>query len=1058
MHGVRYRFGIFELDAVARVLWANGVELRLSGKPFELLLLLVRNGGRPVTREQAIAALWPNTRVHANSLAVAGSSLRRALRSVQPTCEIVETLPRRGYRLTQRVVEMPAPSLAERRTPEPREIVGRDGELARLKDLLARASSGHGALVWVCGEPGIGKTALLERARWEFEREIPSLLLGSGKCVELHAVGEAFAPVIEATSELLRGPAGDAVAETLASFCPHWCLHHPGHFAAHTAVQELRRDGKPIEAPALMRGFCEALCELAGRAPVVLLLEDLQWADNATLDLLHMLSSRVARERVLVVASFRAASAVAVPKQLNGLVHRSDGDSRRVLHLGPLDETDVRMLVEREHPELGGNLEFAHCLWAKSEGLPLFVVRLLRAATEEGALFAADTERSLSALPQLFSRVPASITGFIRQQILASPEPERALLDVAAVIGEEFHTRTVASVLGVHEEAIERHLQSLESTRQLVARLREEETFDGVPTLRYRFCHALVQAELYALLGVQRRLALHGRVADVLQQAVRRLESGSRGDDIYDHRTQMELSYHLCCAHRFSEAVLALLRAGDYCDRRFAKRQALVYYERALGLLPKTTTAEQSLFRLLIAQNMGWAKFGLGELEQARAEFRQAGQCARLLETEEASPDIRAALDRGFHYLDVEWEDPILQRPRAMLVDHDTGRVHVLRAEAYFGECAALSRAERYVELIEVARELLGLARETSNQRRHAEALAWLAAAQLELGQLTEAKPAIAQCLALSHEVGHARAFEMATYARATLHALEGELELAIADLEAVGQRTVLSHAAALCLAELGDLHAKQGRIQRALACHDEAAALRRGAANQAAVDAGWIYRELGQPELALELDNAALASASAAEPRRQRALTCSMATCYVGLGDLESARRLLDAATLPKALQGSFVAMQYEWRARCELHLAAHEPEEVEAIAALWHRFAAAQTAREAMMQSLMYRACAALARGDSERAHEHVHAALAIHREKPQPLLALRLLRLCQRIESVRNDALAANRAARAADALFDALDASLGPCELRNAFRQSALASPRFERRASPAMGAL
>jgi DNA-binding winged helix-turn-helix (wHTH) protein/tetratricopeptide (TPR) repeat protein len=1050
MLGARYRFGIFELDPASRTLRAEGVELRLNGKPFELLLLLVRHAGHTVTREQAIAALWPDTRVHANSLAVASSSLRRVLHEAYPASDLIETVPRRGYRLKQSVVEIQAPDsategFATEGAPEPREIVGRSAELARLKALFTNASQGRGGLVFVSGEPGIGKTALLERSRWECEHAAPALLFGSGKCVEQKGATEAFAPVIQAVGELLCGSSRLSVAEALVSRSPHWCLHHVGDFSTYPAVKELQREGSTIEAPTLMRGLCDALCELAAHRPLLLVLEDLQWADAATLDLLRVLSSRLRRKRVLLIASFRAPNALATPPHLQDLVHRNDGDFTHLLHLARLNEADVRALIERNHPELNDNAELARVLWEKSEGLPLFVVRLLRAALEDGALLASDPELARAAMARVFSEVPASVTGFIRLQVLGLPERERALLDVASVIGEEFHTSTLARVLAVDESTIERDLESLENAWQLVIRLREEETFDGGLTLRYRFCHALVQAELYALLGVQRRIALHRRIGDVLDHSLRRLESGSRGDHGYEHRTQLELSYHLARARRFGEAVLALLRAGDYCDRRFAKREAIVYYERALALLPKTTGAEQSLFRLLIAQNMGWARFGLGEIELARAEFHQAGLCARLLEAKESAPDTRAALDRGFRYLDIEWEDPILQRPSAMLVDHDAGRAHVLRAEAYFGECAALSRAERYVELIEVARDLLTLARETCNERRHAEALAWLGAAQLELGQLTEAELAIEQCLALSTEVRHARALDLATYSRAALHALRGDLERAIADLEAVRQRTVLSHGAAMCLVELGDLRAKQGKIRRALACHEEASSLRRAARTPARVEAGWIYRELGHLERALELDRVAL-TATAGEPRKQRELSYSLAASYARIGDLRRARTLLETTSSPNALRDSLVIMQREWLARCEIHLAAREYDHVEQIAGRWYALAAGQSARDAMMRSLAYRAAAAFGNAQLEAALHHTDAALTIHRQHPQPLLALQLWRLCQHIETARGDALAADKAARAADTLFHAIDATVDGDTLRRAFHQSALGGAR------------
>src|SRR5688500_13284779 len=351
MHGIRYRFAAFELDPARRSLRYEAAEVRLTGKCFELLLLLAQRGGEVVTRQQAVAALWPDTTVHENSLAVALNTLRQALTRACPSATIVETVPRLGYRLAPPVLEVVATSnrpgrgqLAGRR-----ELVGREHEFERLLGLFRDAQSGSGALLWLTGEPGIGKTALLEHTLRELSGLEPSLIIGSGKCLSLHVTHEPFFPVIEALSQMLRGPSSELVKQALVTHCPHWCLHHPGYFAGHAVLERLQREGALIDATTLMRQLCDALVSLTTHATLVLSLEDLHWADSGTADLIRILASRVTRERVLVIGTYRAATATAAPRALGGLVHQSDG-AGQVLHLGPLREAHVLLLVEREHP------------------------------------------------------------------------------------------------------------------------------------------------------------------------------------------------------------------------------------------------------------------------------------------------------------------------------------------------------------------------------------------------------------------------------------------------------------------------------------------------------------------------------------------------------------------------------------------------------------------------------------------------------------------------------------------------------------------------------------
>jgi Tfp pilus assembly protein PilF len=413
-------------------------------------------------------------------------------------------------------------------------------------------------------------------------------------------------------------------------------------------------------------------------------------------------------------------------------------------------------------------------------------------------------------------------------------------------------------------------------------------------------------------------------------------------------------------------------------------------------------------------------------------------------------------LQLGFDYLDVEWEDPLLRRPAPMLLEGaERPGVQALRAEAYFGECAALARAERYPELLEVASELLELGRRTQNGRRQAEALAWLGVGHFELGDFEQARSVADACLDLARTVGSARAMEMSSLTRAQLHALKGELENAAENYEAIRHRTVLSAVAALCLRELGDLRCKQGHIRAAFAQHAEAVELARGAlGNRAVPSMGWIYRELGAPGQALELDLQALACCPATDQPRRRVLLCSIAASHARLGDPARAQLVLKVVQWTEAAQKNLVNLQHDWLARCEIHLALEQHDLLFRLATSWRAAAQAHAAREGLLRASAFLARSAMASGDLGRAREQLEPALPLYQAHSMPLIGLPVLRYRQLVELQSGRRAAAEHARDAVEAIVERVASSIDDPALRRAFREMAEKDARSApRRTSP-----
>ena len=161
--------------------------------------------------------------------------------------------------------------------------------MRELESLLCRAIAGSGRIIFITGEPGIGKTALsnafLSRARSRF----PAARFCRGRCLEQYGSGEPYLPILEALSELLSGPDGELVADVLRSRAPTWCLQFPAVFDSNEALERLYRETVGATKERMLREMVDTLGALTSAGPVVLHLEDLHWVDHSTIDLLSRL-------------------------------------------------------------------------------------------------------------------------------------------------------------------------------------------------------------------------------------------------------------------------------------------------------------------------------------------------------------------------------------------------------------------------------------------------------------------------------------------------------------------------------------------------------------------------------------------------------------------------------------------------------------------------------------------------------------------------------------------------------------------------------------------------
>ncbi len=505
-----------------------------------------------------------------------------------------------------------------------RQTVGRELERAALWTGFEAAAIGRGQLLCVTGEPGIGKTTLVE----DFLRELAAgRAHGSarGRCSERLAGAEAYLPVLEALDGLLRGPGGESAAHLLRLVAPCWYAQ-----VAPTGPEASGDPGTPAPRSGsqerMKRELFVFLQELSRLRPLVLFLDDVHWADISTVDLLAYLGARCVDLRLLVLLTYRPTEMLLgrqpfVSVQLELQRH---GACREV-PLGFLSQAEVESYLGLTFPGHRFPPEFVTLIHAKTEGSPLFLVELLRYLRDRGVIAQEGGGWALAqAVPDFERELPESVRSLICKKIGQLGEGDLRLLTAASVQGYEFDSAVVAEALQLDAAEVEERLAALDRVHGLVRLVREEEFPDRTLTLRYRFVHLLYQNALYQGLQPSRRANWSAALAEGLLR-----HHGEQGSDI-----AAEVGCLFEAARDFGRAARHFLLAAQNAGRVFAHRQAEALARRGLRLLqalpdaPERAAQElplQMALGLQLQVTQGFAA------PQARHVYRRARQLCRQL-------------------------------------------------------------------------------------------------------------------------------------------------------------------------------------------------------------------------------------------------------------------------------------------------------------------------------------------------------------------------------------------------------------------------------------------
>jgi predicted ATPase len=455
--------------------------------------------------------------------------------------------------------------------------VGRRQERAALWACFESAAAGRGLLVCVTGEPGLGKTTLVEDFLDELAASGRPHSAARGRCSERLAGAEAYLPFLEALDCLLQGEGGASAAQVLKLLAPTWYVQLAPLAADDPSLAGVRAEAEGARQERRKRELGVFLRELPRPSPLVLFLDDIHWADPSSTDLLAYLGSRCAGLPMLLVLTYRPSDLLRSQHPFGPvkLDLQGRGVCREIalpyLSRDDIDRYLALAFVGHQFPE-----EFTGVLHARTEGNPLFMVDLLRYLRDRGAIVQDRGAWALArAAPDLQRELPESIRGMIERKVDQLSTADRHLLMAASVQGPEFDSAVVARVLGREAADVEERLEVLECVHVLVRRIREQTFPDGTLTLRYGFVHVLYQNALYAVLQPTRKAAWSAAAARALLDHYGEKSAGLAA----------ELAVLFEAARAPERAADHYLEAAENAARVFAHHEAVALARRGLALL-----------------------------------------------------------------------------------------------------------------------------------------------------------------------------------------------------------------------------------------------------------------------------------------------------------------------------------------------------------------------------------------------------------------------------------------------------------------------------------------
>jgi len=616
------------------------LEVPLRPKAFDLLRYMVENPGRLISPDELLDRLWPNVHVQADGLKGHVLNVRTALGDDPNNPTYVETVRGRGYRFVAPVSALGNGSLPmTARDVEITRLVGRSVARRELETLLRRAASAAAEIGFVTGEPGIGKTALVnEFIETMNAAGIPALV---GRCLPGSADRDPYYPVLDVLNQLVRTGLFADFLPTLAGIAPTWLIQLPWLMSS-TIAGGTRQEVFGATPYRMIRELCDLLDHLGRDQLLVVIFEDIHWADQATLDLINAIATRRLQTRLFLLSTMRvsantpSAKAARVLCQTLSLYRLS-----KEISLAPLTESEVCDYLAG----IAGTsppAQFSLQLHARSEGNPLFMTAMLDHFIQEGFVTLGRAGWVVAeTMDEAALRAPPSLAQLIESEVEKLDADAQAVLDSASVSEGIFCAAVNQAATALDEARFEAVCEELARTTALIQRADDV----VLPSLRraqgYSFRHMIFRDVVYERQSIARRAAAH-------------LAVGNRVETLFGHDPSpvaSVLARHFLAAEQWCKAIGYLQLVARNAILRFSAREAAATLEQALNYTLMHPPADQTGAELVLLEDL--ARLYTGSLDaragETYARLAQVAANAGRLDVE-----CRALLGLGFA---VAWVD-----------------------------------------------------------------------------------------------------------------------------------------------------------------------------------------------------------------------------------------------------------------------------------------------------------------------------------------------------------------------------------------------------------------
>ena len=682
-------------------------------------------------------------------------------------------------------------------------LVGRGPMLDRIRGCLREARSGEGAAVCVAGEAGVGKTRLLEEiqhiCRREGARVIVSPCLFGGTTSSYFPFAEAFRHYFA-----LRGVTSAAALQTfLFDRTPRLGGSLP---VLNRFLRFAFASNGPTSEEELWEVLDQLVAFIADERPLVLVIEDLQWADEASLRLFHFLARRVPRRRLLLVGTYRPEEIVTEPGEkahpLPGLLQLLSREERfERIELPRLRRDDVREILDRLYPAHTWGDDFPSLLYRETEGNPFFLVEILKLLTSERVLEERESRWVLHTTVDKIS-IPEKVFDVVMRRLGRLGPREREILELGAVEGDVFHSGTILRGLRIERMALLKALQFLEQVHHLI----------HAAGPQYHFDHSKIREILYASIPPELRIEYHTVVGQFLKE--------SFGDT---EEYAGIIAHNLLAAGLREEAIPYLTRAAGAASRLFAHTDAIHYLEQAERMLHELYAlqppVEQIRFLAEIRERRGNEEYASGHYNDALASYEMAlqldragGEPRREAELTRVVGRVQYLLGRSMEsqksydhaiakYESMEARARGQEDPATLAVTcRELGKLHFFRGN--------LDRSKGYID------EAIQLAERIADPRLKASALNNLAGVHYQRGELEESLACHRAALSIREKAKDPGELAQTHKNIGITHYRLGELSDAAPHLEeALGlfRKTGDRRGEAVTLRHLGNLHYARG-------------------------------------------------------------------------------------------------------------------------------------------------------------------------------------------------------------------------------------------------------